>query len=473
MIKGIDKPEEPPRIAVKFANIIFVLAIVYSSLGIIWSIYKIYSPNEILTNKLYVISTVFFGISSILFGFGLMLKNNLKVNLSVLICTFGILIYSFETFSEFFPRLLEKKPENIAKKIGIPYDHRNHFEVIQDMNNSGIKAHLNLNPSMRPGGYGYFAEKTHISYYPLGGISNTTTILYNESGYYPVIETDEHGFNNPKGLYKEKEVDIMLTGDSFAEGYSVYENIAALLREYGFRTISVGKGANGPLLELASIKEYAEPLKPKVVLWLYFVDDIGNLRFSLINSSFLSKYLFDNNFSQNLINREHKMDILMKDYARELLARGLALDTNEIKEKKRNMNGTFFKILKLYNLRSKLYLLPEYQGVPPVFKDVLDKANKLVSTWDGQFYFVYLPSYHRYVSGIKHPLRDEVLSIANQLNIPIIDMHNEVFASQSDPLSFFPLRINGHYTAEAYRLISKVIRNKLKADGNIPIEKIN
>ena len=69
------------------------------------------------------------------------------------------------------------------------------------------------------------------------------------------------------------------TGDSFAEGYSVYadENIAALLREYGFRTISLGKGANGPLLELASIKEYAEPLNGKVVLWMFYPNDFQNL----------------------------------------------------------------------------------------------------------------------------------------------------------------------------------------------------
>ena len=44
-------------------------------------------------------------------------------------------------------------------------------------------------------------EKEKI--YPLSSISNAITVFDNESGYFPIIETDEHGFNNPKGLYKK------------------------------------------------------------------------------------------------------------------------------------------------------------------------------------------------------------------------------------------------------------------------------
>ena len=79
-------------------------------------------------------------------------------------------------------------------------------------------------------------------------------------------------------------VDIMLTGDSFTAGYSVHadENIAALLRSSGFSTINVGKaGSNGPLIELAVLKEYAEPLEPKIVLWLYYVYDIDDLELEI------------------------------------------------------------------------------------------------------------------------------------------------------------------------------------------------
>ena len=37
--------------------------------------------------------------------------------------------------------------------------------------------------------------------YTLGTISNTTTVLCSEGGDWSIYESDEHGFNNPKGLY--------------------------------------------------------------------------------------------------------------------------------------------------------------------------------------------------------------------------------------------------------------------------------
>ena len=74
--------------------------------------------------------------------------------------------------------------------------------------------------------------------------SNITTILDSETGSYPIIETDEHGFNNSKGLYNKNKVDIILTGDSFTAGYSVHPNetISAVLRQNGFQCYKYWKG---------------------------------------------------------------------------------------------------------------------------------------------------------------------------------------------------------------------------------------
>ena len=40
------------------------------------------------------------------------------------------------------------------------------------------------------------------------------------------------------------------------------------------------------------------------------------------------------------------------------------------------------------------------------------------------------------------------MQTATELDIPIIDIHNEVFKTHPDPLSLFPFRIAGHYNAE-------------------------
>jgi lysophospholipase L1-like esterase len=97
----------------------------------------------------------------------------------------------------------------------------------------------------------------------------------------------------------------------------------------------------------------------------------------------------------------------------------------------------------------------------------------MVSDWDGKMYFVYLPAFERYLNGIEHINRENVLHTVSELDIPIIDMHREVFDPHPDPLSLFPLRTAGHYNAEGYRLVAEAISKRLKADGIIPLNSKN
>ena len=152
------------------------------------------------------------------------------------------------------------------------------MDALEDLKVSGVEGFPNVFPYNLIESNGLVSDKGRI--YPLGTISNSKTILSNEAGFYPIIETDEHGFNNPKGLYVKNKVDILLTGDSYTEGFSVHSNetIGAVLRQLDYNTISVGKSGNGPLLELAALKEYGEPLKPKIVLWLYYINDLSGLK---------------------------------------------------------------------------------------------------------------------------------------------------------------------------------------------------
>ena len=52
-----------------------------------------------------------------------------------------------------------------------------------------------------------------------------------------------------------------------------------------------------------------------------------------------------------------------------------------------------------------------------------------------------------------------MLSIANNLNIPLIDIHEEFFIKQPDPIWFFAHRNYGHYSPDGYNAISKIILN--------------
>ena len=252
--KETDKIKEPSKFAIKFANTVFVFVILFSVLVAMYAVYKIFNPTDYLTSTYYYSFLLFAVLTASLFGIGLRkLRDELKVNMSVLFITVGISVYGFETYLEFFHEDPQSR-KAIAEQMLVPYDTRTRIEVLDDLVDSGKNAYPNILPTFQIKSNGFNTSKGKI--YPLGGISNITTILSNESGFYPIIETDEHGFNNQKGLYEINKVDIVLTGDSFTEGYSVHsdETITAVLRELGFHAISVGKGANGPLTELAAVK---------------------------------------------------------------------------------------------------------------------------------------------------------------------------------------------------------------------------
>ena len=88
-------------------------------------------------------------------------------------------------------------------------------------------------------------------------------------------------------------------------------------------------------------------------------------------------------------------------------------------------------------------------------------------------YFIYLPlwelfSPRGYRANNEHLSRGYVLKIIKELNVPLIDMHEQVFASHSDPLSLFPFRLSGHYNSEGYRLVAETIVKTLKSDGYVP-----
>ncbi len=457
-----NKPKEPPRIAVKFANIVFVLGILYSILLIVYAIYKIYKPSlpEVrVPLAFYVSSMICGGVFATLFGLGLKrLNNNLKVNLSVLFFTIGITFYGFETY--------------LNLEFHRSGDTRTKMEVLNDLRDTGLEILPNILPGAFAKSNGLASKKGRI--YPLGTISNSTTIFDNESGYYPIIETDEHGFNNPKGFYIKNNVDIVLTGDSFTEGYSVFshESISAVLRQLDFNSISVGKAGNGPLVELAALKEYAEPLKPKIVLWLYYGNDLSDLSRDM-KSSILRKYLNEDNYSQNLISRQEEIDGVLINY--------IPVKWKSIREQeKKRGKEKIIEILKLAKLRKMINLKPAIIPAAPtstsisIFRNILQKSKQMVLGWGGKMYFIYLPTFIRYSTDDELKNNDFVMQTATELDIPIIDIHKEVFDPHPDPLSLFSsliiARFHHHYTAEGYRLIAEAIGKRLEVDDYVPIK---
>jgi hypothetical protein len=381
---------------------------------------------------------------------------------------------------------------------------------------------------------GLKAEKGLL--FPLGGISNTKTVMEFRNralDFYSIIETDEHGFNNKKGLYNSGNVDITLLGDCtleyVGEKNSSEENIGALLNNLHYKTINLSKQGSAYTQYLPILKEYVEPLRPKVVIFLYSsmnlskVDPFGPLWTSdkanpghyvkMPEQSFLRKYLNDENFTQNLMTRQTEIDLLLTDYLhrnwekneKEILAK------KEAKKKEAQMRWwSQPHIFKLYQVRGKLdigfskllavYSQPSpppladnpqpiipipptlmpypYPAAPsPDFIKLIKKMKELVSSWNGELYGmsgIHLQGFERYrlnddsIYAKQDEFHRNIEKTFAKLGIRTINLRKEVFDVHPDPLSLFPGRIDSHENVEAKRLIAKVIAKRLKADGIFP-----
>ena len=390
------------RFPSKFANFVFIVGIFFCLLVVIYLIYKLYNPTYLpnLGNKtienFYTIGASSFSVLGILLLFGLIkFTNSTKINLSIVFVSIFISIYMIEVFLH-----VTKKEyrEIIAKKNQIEFDTRKILQVIDDFSDKGIKAYPNVFPTSFLSSNGLNLENKLI--YPLGGISNSKIVLCNESGKWSIYDSDEYGFNNPKRSFNKNKIDIMLTGDSTTEGACVdpSENITAFLRNYGYKAASIGKSGNGPLLEFATLKEYGVPFEPKIVLWMHCFCDFDELKKE--SAPILKRYINEKNFSQNLIERQEEIDLVLKKYV------------SDEQEKERVAKRPFIKILKLYNLRKKLKLVPTVDNISDLssdednkilFREIILKSKKITENWMGKFYFVYIPSYTKYTTGQNHP----------------------------------------------------------------------
>ena len=97
----------------------------------------------------------------------------------------------------------------------------------------------------------------------------------------------------------------------------------------------------------------------------------------------------------------------------------------------------------------------------------LETAKNRIELWGGELYFIYLPTICNYLKRCPIHLstnikKKEVLATLKNLNIPIIDLHKELFLKHPDPLSLFPFRQAGHYNADGYKEVAKTIISKIE-----------
>ena len=84
-------------------------------------------------------------------------------------------------------------------------------------------------------------------------------------------------------------------------------------------------------------------------------------------------------------------------------------------------------------------------------------VNKDITSWNGEFYFLYLPSYANLKDNKQNKHKAEIIKILRRLNIKYFDIELEIFNNHENRLSLFPFLLNGHYNKKAYEEIANLI----------------
>ena len=426
-----------------------------------------------------------------LFFASLRLESSYKINLAVVCIALAVCFYGGELLLVVVNWIHEPPKEKnnqavvqLAKQFGIAFDARSKLEVVNDLRERGIDAVPAIIPEYLLDKQNDGTLKSSISIdgvevQPLSGIANKTTVLCNEGGEFAIYQSDEHGFHNPKGIWQLPGVDVAAIGDSFTQGWCVPsgKNFVDVIRKQYPATLNLGMEGSGPLLELAELKEYLPPLRPKTVLWFYFEgNDLSDLK-KEATSKLMMRYL-ESNFSQRLRSRQRDLDEVLIRYIRWQEERHRnsplrsAVDALPAFVKLSAVRQQFGLIYGA-NLSEKGGLLRTEEANIALLQAILLQAKSAVSSWGGVLDFVYLPTWERYV----HPesvtvRRDSILNLVKHLDIPVIDLH-PVFQASGDPLSLFPFRRGWHYNEKGHRLVGEealrfISRNPMAPSRPVP-----
>ena len=434
-------------------KIFLPICLIASLLILIYTFYK----SEIYWNgkksdyyfTYYVVSFLLIFFSFITFFLSQKIKEYLIISGISLIVS----LYVFEGYLTFKEQLSKEqvsknqllKEQLYEKETSEKYDTRTKKEVYEDLKRVNNEISVFVPPAS------YLNENYPI--FPLSSISNSETVFCNENGYYPIYQSDRYGFNNPDEEWNNKEIEYLLVGDSYAQGACVNrpDDIASVLRTLSNKSaLNLGYGGNGPLIEYATLREYFNS-NVKKVLWIYYEgNDLQDLDFEIRNK-ILRNYLDDLAFTQNLKIKQSEIDKLVKSI---------------VEKEMEKIKVDLISIIKLNKTRLQLslYLPSKNQPQPSQtqleLKKILRLANNFTIKNDSKLYFVYLPSYGHYKVNYKVDYKinyNLIKKIVNELNIPFIDINQEVFEKERNPLKLFPFEMSGHYNVEGYKKTADTI----------------
>ena len=397
----------------------------------------IYNFNDLY----FLVPIFFFGLSIASVFLPKIIKFYFFYSLSAIL----ISIYSLEIIFFFQSgKNIEKKKVEYFKKNKL--DYRKRFEVYDNI----LKRNLNETLTVPPQNF----LKKNYPLFPLSGISQKKTIMCNESGYYNNYISDRFGFNNDDKVYEKKDIHSVFIGDSFLHGACVnnVNNLISNLRSTKFfnekNILNLGYGGNGPLINLATLREYFPKNKNvKYLFWIYYEgNDLKELNNELASETLL-KYLKNSTYSQSLKKKQKEIN----NYVFDLLNNNEKIndETNFLSLK------IIISILGIDRTRGLIFSKfdPKYKKNVEIlnsFKKIAQEIHIDSKYFKTELVFVYIPS--SFKSEGKNYYED-VLNIIIDNKIKFLDLTNVKFIYDKN---MYP-KFGAHFNEKGYKALSDEI----------------
>jgi hypothetical protein len=348
-----------------------------------------------------------------------------------------------------------------ADKLRLPFDSRTKSDVVAELRSKGVDALPGISrewPRLP-----YIRQQLPNELFPLSHASLADIVECNESGRYLVYQSDEFGFNNPRGLLAGGHIDVAAVGASFTLGHCVpaEQSLIGQLRQVYPRTGNFGLAGSGTLSMLGTLREYVAPLKPALVLWIMhpWTADTRDEAADPI----LVRYL-EPAFSQDLMAKRELIDATWRELAMPIQHE---FDRRNGMTIARAADARFARVPYLQQVRDRLNLVGPFKKPAPdpdlrMFYAAIAQAQRETEQWGGTFVVVIMPLYAETIAHELHPmLRHERLKQSlEERGVAVIDTVPTILA-QRDPRALYTMRRNNHPNPAGYKLLADEVKMQI------------
>jgi hypothetical protein len=329
--------------------------------------------------------------------------------------------------------------------------------------------------------------------FPLAGVAALPTITCREGRQsFAGYEADEHGFNNPKGIWGNP-VDVVFIGDSMTHGHCLpnRDHFVAQIRKRYPAILNLGYGGLGPLIELAITREFVPKIRPRYVFYMY--DENNDLYFPTgsgdsdlvveYRNSLLRRYLEDARFSQHVYDRQLEINAALKHVVDNDIVVGL---------ERRTFWNSLIRFLGLPLTRAGLHgpiVTPQPERMaahdrPPIspiitsqpqrmaaiesrgagsvldyreiFKQAFMQTLETTKSAGAKLVFVNIPAQATLCEGVNHHWKNQVLNFVKGTGVDVIDLEKD-FRKAVNTIGrakiFAVPPCGGHFNEVGYKII--------------------